>query len=209
MVAVTLDHKWNPRGNVRVAQRLNLGCGRNSIVGWTNVDSMKLPGVDIIADLDRCADIPLPFETDSTDEFLMSHVIEHLHAPLPLMQELWRIAKPGAKLTILTPYGHSDDAWEDPTHVRPYFLNSFGYFSQPYYWRADYGYRGDWQPERIVLKVNRAGNDGMTAEQVTAKIMNLRNVVQEMSATLSAVKPIRPTDKTLQRRPHVEIALIG
>lgn len=192
-----------------MVQRLNLGCGRNSIAGWTNVDSMKLPGVDIVADLDRCGDTPLPFDAESTDEFLLSHVIEHLRAPLPLMQELWRIAKPGAKLTIHTPYGHSDDAWEDPTHVRPYFLNSFGYFSQPFYWRADYGYRGDWHPDHILLKVMRAGNDGLTAEQVMAKIMTLRNVVTEMVATLSAVKPMRPTDKTLQRRPHVEIALIG
>lgn len=192
-----------------MVQRLNLGCGRNAIAGWVNVDSMKLPGVDIVADLDRCAETPLPFEADSIDEFLLSHVIEHLRAPLPLMQELWRIAKPGAKLTALTPYGHSDDAWEDPTHVRPYFLSSYGYFSQPFYWRADYGYRGDWQPEHIVLKVKRAGNEGMTAEQVMAKIMNLRNVVVEMSAELSAVKPMRAPDAALRRSPRVEIALIG
>jgi SAM-dependent methyltransferase len=192
-----------------VAQRLNLGCGRNSIAGWTNVDSMKLPGVDIVADLDRCADTPLPFAADSIDEFLLSHVIEHLRAPLPLMQELWRIAKPGAKVTIHTPYGHSDEAWEDPTHVRPYFLNSFGYFSQPFYFRADYGYRGDWQPEHIVLKVNRAGHDGMTADQVLAKIMTLRNVVREMTAELVAVKPMRAPDGALRRSPRVDIALVG
>jgi predicted SAM-dependent methyltransferase len=42
---------------------------------------MNLPGVDIIADLDRCADTKLPFEVEWTDDFLLSHVIEHLRAP--------------------------------------------------------------------------------------------------------------------------------
>jgi SAM-dependent methyltransferase len=197
------------RRNASVVQRLNLGCGRNAIAGWVNVDSMKLPGVDIVADLDRCAETKLPFEAESTDEFLLSHVIEHLRAPLPLMQELWRIAKPGAKLIIHTPYGHSDDAWTDPTHVRPYFISSFGYFSQPVYWRADYGYRGDWQPEHVVLKVNRVGNEGKTVDQVMEKIMTLRNVVREMTAELSAVKPMRAPDAALRRPPRVDIALVG
>jgi SAM-dependent methyltransferase len=69
-----------------------------------------------------------------------------------LMQELHRIAKPNGKLVIRCPHGASDDAWEDPTHVRAFFARSFGYFSQPFYWLADYGYRGDWQPAKIVLK---------------------------------------------------------
>jgi SAM-dependent methyltransferase len=190
-------------------KRLNLGCGRSPKEGWVNVDAVPLAGVDVVADLDRCADTPLPFETDSVDEFLMSHVIEHLRAPLPLMQELWRIAKPGAKVTILTPYGHSDDAWEDPTHVRPYFINSFGFFSQPFYWRADYGYRGDWQPDYVVLKVMRAANEGLTVDQVMAKIMSQRNVVREMMAELSAVKPMRAAMAELRQRPRIDIALVG
>ena len=44
-----------------------------------------------------------------------------------------------------------------------FFLNSFGYFSQPFYWRADYGYRGDWQTRRIVLYVDRQENAGLAA----------------------------------------------
>jgi hypothetical protein len=43
-----------------------------------------------------------------------------------LMQELHRIAKPNGKLVIRCPHGASDDAWEDPTHVRAFFARSFG-----------------------------------------------------------------------------------
>jgi SAM-dependent methyltransferase len=189
-------------------KRLNLGCGRHPLPGWTNLDSARLPGVDVVADLERCADTPLPFEDDSIDEFLMSHVLEHIRAPLPLMQELWRIAKPVARLTVKLPYGHSDDAWTDPTHVRPYFVHSFGFFSQPLYWRADYGYRGDWKTTRITLLVD-GRERGLTPEQVMEKLMSLRNVVKEMTAEMTAVKPARAPDLSLQDPINIAISYTG
>ena len=131
-------------------KKLHLGCGRNILEGWLNLDSRRMPGVDIVADLDRCSQVPLPLEDDSVDEFLASHVIEHLVNPLPFMEELYRIAKPDSKAVFRLPYGSSDDAFEDPTHVRQFFLNSFGYFPA-LYWRADYGYRGDWATQSITL----------------------------------------------------------
>jgi SAM-dependent methyltransferase len=186
-------------------KRLNLGCGRNPLEGWINLDSARLPGIDVVADLERCANTPLPFDDDSIDEFLMSHVLEHIRAPLPLMQELWRIAKPTGRLTIRAPYGHSDDAWTDPTHVRPYFIHSFGFFSQPLYWRADYGYRGDWKTNRIVLFLDPRERN-TPPQQVMDKVMSLRNVVKEMVAELTAVKPARPPELSLQDPINVELA---
>jgi SAM-dependent methyltransferase len=127
-------------------------------------------------------------------------VLEHINKPLPLLQELHRIAKPGAAAVIATPYGSSDDAWEDPTHVRPYFINSFGYFSQPYYWRADYGYRGDWRVKNIKLFV-------ASAEITMATVHIARNVVKEMVVELEAVKPIRKPEKELQEAFPVELVV--
>ncbi len=176
--------------------------------GWTNLDVVAGEGVDVVADLDACTHTPLPFETDSVEEFLGSHLLEHIQHSLPLMQELHRIARPGARAVFHLPYGSSDDAHEDPTHVRQYFLNSFGYFSQPFYWRADYGYRGDWQPETIGLKVRHQRYHAKTAEQIMEDVTYLRNVVVEMTVELTAVKPIRPPDKDLRRNPRVEITLV-
>lgn len=189
-------------------KRLNLGCGKWPLNGWTNLDMVSLPGVDVVADLDRCSDVPLPFEADSVDEFFMSHLMEHIRNPLPLMQELWRIARPGARLTVRCPYGHSDDAWEDPTHVRPYFVGSFGFFSQPYHWRADYGYRADWRVDLITLIVDRGALEGVSYDAIYARIMSERNVVGEMVAQLLAVKPVRPSDRSLIARPRVDIRYI-
>ncbi len=186
--------------------KLNLGCGRACIPGWVNVDTTALPGVDVVADLERCRTQRLPFAEDAVDEFLLSHVLEHIDDTLGVMQELHRIARPGATATIRCPYGGSDDADEDPTHRHRFFLNSFGYFSQPFYWRADYGYRGDWQVRGIILYVDRLENAGLAAEQVLRKVRKLRNIVTEMVAELEAVKPIRAPDRALQRTSAIKIA---
>ena len=162
----------------------------------------------MVADLDRCGEIPLPFETDSFDEFLASHLFEHLRNPLPFMQELHRIAKVGAKAVFRVPYGSSDDAMEDPTHVRLCFLQTFGYFSQPFYWRADYGYRGDWQTRQIRLLVSRKRYNGKTPQEIMADVSQLRNVVQEMIVELIAVKPIREPKRELQPSVHIDLMLV-
>jgi SAM-dependent methyltransferase len=186
--------------------RLNVGCGRNILDGWVNLDIAALPGVDIVADLDNCRESPLPFDDDSFDEFLLSHVIEHIRDPLALMQELHRIARPGARMVLRVPHGASDDAFEDPTHVRQYFHGSFGYFSQPFYWRADYGYRGDWLTGVIRLKVERTRFPDATAAEILVRINRERNVILEMEAELTAVKPARAPDRSLQVPPDIRIA---
>jgi len=188
--------------------RLHLGCGKSILPGWVNLDARPLPGVDVVFDLDDCARTPLPFPDDSVDEILASHVIEHLSRPLPFMQELHRVAKPGARAVFRVPYGASDEAFEDPTHVRPYFVNSFGFFSQPYYWRADYGYRGDWLTEVVTLLVDAGKYDGKDAAYVMSEIRSLRNVVKEMVVELKAVKPIREPKAELQGGYRIEIKLV-
>lgn len=187
--------------------KLNVGCGRNILPGWVNLDIAPLPGVDVVADLDACRSTPLPLADGTVDEFLLSHVIEHLRDPLALMQELHRVASPDARMVIRVPHGASDDAWEDPTHVRPYFLHSFGYFSQPYYWRADYGYRGDWQPKLLRLRVDPARFAGLPrSPQAWLQVIEReRNVVTEMVAELVAVKPARQPDRAQLAEPEIEI----
>jgi SAM-dependent methyltransferase len=173
--------------------------------GWINLDRMALPGVDIVCDLDPGGQpVHIPLEDDSVDEFYASHFLEHISYPLPMMEELWRIAKHDALFTIKVPYGSSDGAWEDPTHVRAYFPESFNYFGQPYYHLADYGYRGDWINPGIDLILPdsplRFETDLNVVEQT---IKRERNRVNEIQAVLRAVKPIRPPDLSLCTKPYV------
>lgn len=190
--------------------KLNVGCGRDIRDGWVNVDKAALPGVDVLFDLDKAGQLyfatklkegayqcesgvgQLPYEDSTFEEIYMSHILEHLCNPLAVMQELHRVAQPGAKCIIRVPYGATDNAWEDPTHVRPYFLNSFQYFSQVTYTRADYDYRGDWRVLKRTLVVDPAMlkyRDRL--EDLFQLVIKGRNLVLEMQAILECVKPIR------------------
>ena len=175
--------------------RLNLGCGRDIRPGWVNVDCVPLPGVDVATDFDH--EPRLPFADGTVGYSEGAHVIEHLRDPLPFMAELWRVTRGGGTAVFRCPYGSTDDADEDPTHVRRMYAGSWGYFGQPYFWRADYGYRGDWQLTDLTLSIFRE-LAGATDAELYSMIRFQRNVVQEMTAVLRCVKPRREPKRELQ-----------
>ncbi|MBK6912087.1 MAG: methyltransferase domain-containing protein [bacterium] len=57
---------------------------------------------------------PLPFESHSFDTILLSHVLEHVAHPGPLLKDLARLLCPGGSLLIFTP---RERFYDDPTHV--------------------------------------------------------------------------------------------
>lgn len=113
--------------------RVNLACGQTKEEGWIGVDVAKCQGVDIVHDLNK---LPWPFKSDSVDEVLVSHYLEHIPLDTPkgdglilFMNELHRILKPGAKATIITPYYTSMRCWQDPTHRRAISEATFLYYN--------------------------------------------------------------------------------
>jgi SAM-dependent methyltransferase len=181
--------------------KLNLGAGTDARAGFVNVDFLEGPGIDVVADLTR----PLPFDDGVAEEFLLSHVLEHIPDTLALMGELWRIGKPGALVTARVPYGSSDDAWEDQTHLRAYFLQSWGYFSQPYHWRSlGYGYTADWQPVTVTLLMEEKYAK-LPLGSLNNLVRHQRNVVREMVCVLRKVSPTRPRKRELQVLPEIGV----
>jgi SAM-dependent methyltransferase len=187
-------------------RKLNVGCGRDIREGWVNIDGAELPGIDFTVDLDDCAAVPLPLPDGHFEMLEMSHVLEHLRNPLPLMQELWRVAAPGARLHVKVPHAGHDDAWVDPTHVRAITPQTFAYFGQPKYVDFDYGYTGDWRVERCELIVQRAVFDKIGRERMREAVILHRNVAKEISVTLVAEKPARPRDKALDQ--HIGYVIV-
>lgn len=185
--------------------KLHLGCGRDPKDGWTNLDLVAGEGVDVVANLDTDT---LPFDDNTFDEMLGLHVIEHLRNPLHAMAELWRVAKDGCEFMVATPYGSSDDAWEDATHVRPYFHGSWSAFAQPYFWRADVGYRGDWQPVDVNVQLPRAVYADIDPREAYDDLIHKRNVAVQMTATLKAIKPAREPKRELWETPHFAFTLV-
>ncbi len=88
--------------------KLNFGCGKDIKPGFINVDYVKHDGVDIVHDL---GEIPYPFESNSADEIVMSHVLEHLVYPLKAIIECHRILKTGGLLYISVPHKNSGVAY--------------------------------------------------------------------------------------------------
>lgn len=113
---------------------VDLGCGSRKYPGSVGVDCVALPGVDIVADLSRD---PWPFEPDSVDLLIATHVLEHLDL-LPAMKRIHASLKPGGMAWIRVPHWSARDFWKDPTHKRPFHTGTFDYW-QPGY-SPDYGF---------------------------------------------------------------------
>ena len=98
---------------LKAMQVLDIGCGRNKIPGAIGMDKIALPGVDVVHDLNS---FPYPFGDSSFDEIYATHVIEHLDSIVGAMEEIHRLAKPNAKVVIVTPHYSDCSSWNDPTH---------------------------------------------------------------------------------------------
>ncbi|MCC6694515.1 MAG: methyltransferase domain-containing protein [Candidatus Hydrogenedentes bacterium] len=112
-------------------RRLNIGCGTDIRPGYFNVDRSALPGVDRQFDL---ATLPWPLPDAQFDEVLCDNILEHLWDCLGTMEEIWRVCRDGAKVHVRVPNWSSRWAWQDPTHVRPFTPEVFGF------WDPDHGY---------------------------------------------------------------------
>lgn len=108
--------------------KVDLGCGSTKPSGFIGVDIGLQPGVDIVADLNR----RFPF-ADSSVDFVRAHdTVEHLQDRLHTMNEIWRICKPEATVEILVPSTDGRGAFQDPTHISYWNINSFKYYCVEY-----------------------------------------------------------------------------
>ncbi len=111
--------------------RLNLGSGQWKLDGFVNVDRSPECHPDRVVDLES---LPWPFENDSCEEVVMSHVLEHLgettSAYFGIIKELYRICRADALVRIVVPHPRHETFIIDPTHVRPILPESLALFSK-------------------------------------------------------------------------------
>ena len=81
--------------------KLNLGSNDKTLEGWTNVDIINGPGIDIVA---SAHDLHM-IEDESVDEILAEHLLEHLtfYQANRALAEWYRVLKVGGILTIEVP----------------------------------------------------------------------------------------------------------
>jgi len=111
--------------------KLNLGCGSVILKDFVNVDKFDFYKPNIIHDLEV---FPYPFQDNSVDEIILSHVLEHI-GQIPdvfneIIKELYRICRNSSLINITVPHPRHDDFISDPTHVRPITLRSLSMYDQ-------------------------------------------------------------------------------
>lgn len=117
---------------------LDLACGNNKKEGFRGIDIVKTDQTDYVFDLNQ---YPWPIESESTKEIHCCHYAEHIPHDInnpndsrdgfiQFMDEIYRILKPGGKVTIIVPYLTSTRAFQDPTHRRFLCKESFYYFNK-------------------------------------------------------------------------------
>jgi len=102
---------------------LDIGCGRNKIIGALGFDIDKSYNPDILHDLNI---YPYPIKDKEFDKIYAKHVIEHVNDPTVFIQECYRILKPNGVLFVETPHFSSRVAYSEPDHKRffSYFMFS-------------------------------------------------------------------------------------
>lgn len=104
--------------------KLNLGCGKNPIPGYINVDINESVNPDMRIDLSK----KWPLNSRSVDEIKAYHLVEHLPSFKHFMDEAWRVLTPIGLLNIRVPYYKHKNAFSDPTHVRFFTEESLNYY---------------------------------------------------------------------------------
>lgn len=187
--------------------RLNLGCGSNHKEGYVNVD--KYEPADMIVDLEKGSVTMMGFEyiyewpwaESSVDEVLFHHSLEHMGAApaafFHIMQELYRVCKPDARVVITVPHPRHDDFMNDPTHVRPITLNILALFSMQNILQWEKEGRPNTPLARqleVDFNIEQAGQlvepeyHGLPAPALYAATMKYNNVIKQQTFTLKVIK---------------------
>jgi ubiquinone/menaquinone biosynthesis C-methylase UbiE len=112
---------------------LDVGCGNVKYVSpgdeVIGIDKRANTAADKIVDIDN---EKFPFPDNYFDKVVTIHTLEHVKDLVKVMEEIWRVCKPGAEIFINVPYWVSSGSYSDPTHERFITYNTFDYFTKDF-----------------------------------------------------------------------------
>ena len=102
---------------------LNIGCGKDILPNYTNVDVQGFDGVDLVIDLNKT---PWKLPSNYFQNIKMINVLEHLKImPNETMNELYRISKNKCIIEIEVPFCNSQSANSCDHIHRGFEMNCF------------------------------------------------------------------------------------
>lgn len=129
-------------------QKLNIGCGRNILAGYTNLDISPDVGADVVSDIEEC----VPFRDNTFDEILCENVLTQILHPESfkrVMNELWRILKPEGELLIRVPNAEHICSMQDPMDCRRFTDQTFTYMEYGHRRYEQYGVHYGFKPFNV------------------------------------------------------------
>jgi predicted SAM-dependent methyltransferase len=127
--------------------KLNLGCGWQLLPGYVNIDNDPRKKPDLLHDVLT----GIPYSDNSVDEVRAFDFLEHVATcdVIWLMEEIYRVLKPGGKLISFTPDAEcGQGAFADPTHLSFWTEARWLYFSHPAY-RNLYDIKAEFEIETL------------------------------------------------------------
>lgn len=110
---------------------LDIGCGRRKLPGSIGVDTRKVSIATDDVQRDISHDLltfPYPFSENYADGIHCSHVLEHLLPTDKVLEEFYRLLKPGGLLFIECPHYTWCEAYRHWQHCHFFTEGSFDYF---------------------------------------------------------------------------------
>lgn len=149
-----------------IANKIHLGCGEQYKTNWCNVDhpSVEYYGKNIKVDLDHDISNPLPFASNSASFIYNEHVIEHfdVRTGIKILQECYRILKPGGVLRIATP---------DLEIIMGYYTNSFREWREDLYIKESDGNCIETRCEMVNFRFRECGHKYIyDTEEITRRL---------------------------------------
>ena len=104
--------------------KLDIGCSHYKKPGFIGVDILPGKDVDIVCSVEN---LIFAFPPGSVDEVYSRYMLEHVDGYFRALSEIYRVCKPGAKVTFILPHFSNHDYHGDPTHKRAFSLSSFNF----------------------------------------------------------------------------------
>ena len=200
--------------------KINIGCGKDYLDDWVNVDFYDDSTCDIKHDLEI---FPWPWEDNSVSEILIKHTLEHLGADwkvyIKILQEMYRVCEDNAHIQVDVPSPWHWNYISDPTHVRPVTPDGLNLFSKEHCQKCiDEGksetpfamiYDVDLRPHDVEWKFDgmwqgKIDRGEIHRSQIEEIHANYRNVVTEFKIPLAVVKSEESAKKhTYEHRLHL------
>ena len=109
------------------SKRINIGSGERRLQGYVNVDI--LPGADVVCDITK----GLPWGKEEIEEVVADYVLCQIKEIKYVLNEIWRVLKPGGLLKLKVPDARFPCAFQDPMDCRYFVRETFDYFNKNHY----------------------------------------------------------------------------